>query len=138
MESSSNTKMMRTLWSQGHATHMQRHRIPKMLSKSGLIGVWHKYKLYLGTSTIKNRNLPTNINSWTRSDANLMITWSRNPHAKTPIPGKPSKSGLIGVWNKDNLYLGTNTIENGKPPPNEYWFANEKYKDDATKPIVLQ
>ena len=31
------------------------------------------------------------------SDANLMITWSRNPHAKTPIPGKQSKSGLIGV-----------------------------------------
>jgi hypothetical protein len=31
------------------------------------------------------------------SDANLVITWSRNPHAKTPIPGKPSKSGLIGV-----------------------------------------
>ena len=30
-------------------------------------------------------------------DANLVITWSRNPHAKTPIPGKPSKSGLIGV-----------------------------------------
>jgi hypothetical protein len=26
-----------------------------------------------------------------------VITWSRNPHAKTPIPGKPSKSGLIGV-----------------------------------------
>jgi hypothetical protein len=32
-----------------------------------------------------------------RFDANLVITWSRNPHAKTPIPGKPSKSGLIGV-----------------------------------------
>jgi len=30
-------------------------------------------------------------------DANLVITWSRNPHAKTSIPGKPSKSGLIGV-----------------------------------------
>jgi hypothetical protein len=30
-------------------------------------------------------------------DANLVITWSCNPHAKTPIPGKPSKSGLIGV-----------------------------------------
>jgi hypothetical protein len=30
-------------------------------------------------------------------DANLVITWSRNPHAKTPIPGKLSKSGLIGV-----------------------------------------
>ena len=28
-----------------------------------------------------------------------MITWSRNPHAKTPIPGKPSKSGL-----KDNMF----------------------------------
>jgi hypothetical protein len=31
------------------------------------------------------------------NDANLVITWSRNPHAKTPIPGKPSKSSLIGV-----------------------------------------
>jgi hypothetical protein len=31
------------------------------------------------------------------NDANLVITWSRNPHAKTLIPGKPSKSGLIGV-----------------------------------------
>jgi hypothetical protein len=33
----------------------------------------------------------------TPSDANLLITWSRNPHVKTPIPGKPSKSGLIVV-----------------------------------------
>jgi hypothetical protein len=71
------------------------------------------------------------------SDVNLVITWSRNPHAKTTIAGKASKSGLIGVWHKDNFYLGTNTIGNGKPPPNEYWFANEKYKDDATKLIVL-
>jgi hypothetical protein len=31
------------------------------------------------------------------TDANLVITWSCNSHAKTPIPGKPSKSGLIGV-----------------------------------------
>jgi hypothetical protein len=31
------------------------------------------------------------------ADADLVIMWSRNPHAKTPIPGKPSKSGLIGV-----------------------------------------
>jgi hypothetical protein len=30
-------------------------------------------------------------------DANLAITWSRNPYANTPIPGKPGKSGLIGV-----------------------------------------
>jgi hypothetical protein len=49
--------------------------------------------------------------------ANLVITWSCNSHAKTPIPGKPSKSGLIGVWHKDNLYLGTNAIENGNPHP---------------------
>jgi hypothetical protein len=37
------------------------------------------------------------IDLWKRVDANLVITRSRNPHAKTPIPGKPSKSGLIGV-----------------------------------------
>jgi hypothetical protein len=43
------------------------------------------------------------------------------------FPEKPSKSGLIGVWHKDNFYLGTSTIGNGKPPPNEYWFTNEKY-----------
>jgi len=51
------------------------------------------------------------------NDANLVITWSRNPHAKTPIPGKPSKSGLIGMGHKDNLYLGTSTIENEDPHP---------------------
>ena len=50
-------------------------------------------------------------------DANLVITWSRNPHTKTPIPRKPSKSGLIGVWHKDNFYLGTSTIGNGDPHP---------------------
>jgi hypothetical protein len=50
-------------------------------------------------------------------DANLVIMWSRNPHTKTSISRKPSKSGLIGVWNKDNLYLGTNTIGNGNPYP---------------------
>jgi hypothetical protein len=30
---------------------------------------------------------------------------------------KPSKSGLIGVWHKDNLYLGTSTIGNENPHP---------------------
>jgi len=30
---------------------------------------------------------------------------------------KPSKSSLIGVWHKDNLYLGTSTIGNGDPHP---------------------
>ena len=51
------------------------------------------------------------------NNANLVITWSRNPHTKTPIPGKPSKSGLIGVWHKDNLYLGTSTIGNRDTHP---------------------
>jgi hypothetical protein len=31
------------------------------------------------------------------NDANLVIIGSRNPHAKTPIPEKQSKSGLIEV-----------------------------------------
>jgi hypothetical protein len=30
---------------------------------------------------------------------------------------KPSKSSLIRVWHKDNLYLGTSTIGNGDPHP---------------------
>jgi hypothetical protein len=47
----------------------------------------------------------------------MQTSWSCNPHAKTPIPKKPSKSGLIGVWHKDNLYLSTSTIGNGNPYP---------------------
>jgi hypothetical protein len=39
------------------------------------------------------------------------------PTRKDTIPGKPSKSGLIGVWHKDNLYLDTSTIGNGNPHP---------------------
>jgi len=31
------------------------------------------------------------------NDASLVITGSRKPHAKTPIPEKQSKSGLVGV-----------------------------------------
>jgi len=31
------------------------------------------------------------------NDANLMITWSCNSHTMTPIPVKPSKSGLSCV-----------------------------------------
>ena len=50
-------------------------------------------------------------------DVNLLNMRSSNPHAKTSILEKPSKSGLIGVWHKDNLYLGTNTIGNGNPHP---------------------
>jgi hypothetical protein len=30
-------------------------------------------------------------------DANLVITWSHNPYAKSSIPGKPGKSGLIAM-----------------------------------------
>jgi hypothetical protein len=65
-----------------------------------------------------------------------LITWSSNSHAKTPIHENPSKSDFIRLWHKDNSYLDTSTIRN-KPSPNEYWFANEKYKDDATKLIVF-
>jgi hypothetical protein len=50
-------------------------------------------------------------------DANLVIICSRNPHAKTQILKKQSKSGLIGVWHKDNLYPGTSTIGNENTHP---------------------
>jgi len=50
-------------------------------------------------------------------NANLLNTRLSNPHAKIPISGKPSKSGLIGVWHKDNLYLGTSIIGNENPHP---------------------
>jgi hypothetical protein len=39
------------------------------------------------------------------------------PTRKDTNSWKPSKSGLIGVWYKDNLYLGTNTIGNRNPHP---------------------
>jgi hypothetical protein len=43
----------------------------------------------------------------------MQISWLRG-HAthiqRHQIHLKPSKSGLIGVWHKDNLYLGINTI----------------------------
>ena len=51
------------------------------------------------------------------NDANLVIMQSNNPYIKTPILRKPCKSGLIGVWHKNNLYQGTNTIGNGNPQP---------------------
>jgi hypothetical protein len=50
-------------------------------------------------------------------DANLLNTWSSNPHAKTSISRKPSKSRLIRVWHEDNLYLGTNAIGKENPHP---------------------
>jgi hypothetical protein len=41
----------------------------------------------------------------------IRTSWSHG-HA---IPRKPSKSSLIRVWHKDNLYLGTNTTGNRNP-----------------------
>jgi hypothetical protein len=38
--------------------------------------------------------------NFAEADANHVIVRSHNPHVKTPIPGKPSKSGLIGVDTK--------------------------------------
>jgi hypothetical protein len=52
-------QIMRTSWSRGHATHMQRHQIPKKPSKSGLIWVWDKDNLYLD-NTIRKRKPPPN------------------------------------------------------------------------------
>jgi hypothetical protein len=61
-------QIIRISWLRGHATHIQRHQILEKPSKSGLIRVWFKDNLYLGTSSIGNRNPhPKNINSWTRS-----------------------------------------------------------------------
>jgi len=59
-------------------------------------------------------------------NANLVITWSCNPHAKISIPRKPNKSGLIEVWHKDYLYLGTNTIgnENHHPTNIDSWMRS--------------
>ena len=68
--------------------------------------------------------------SWTHGQATNMQIHQ--------FPEKPSKLGLIGVWYKYNLYLGTSIIGNKKPLPNKYWFVNEKYKDGATKLVVLQ
>jgi hypothetical protein len=60
--------MKQTSWSYGQATHTQRHQIPRKPSKSGLIGVWHKDNLYLGTNTIGNGNPHlTSIDLRTRS-----------------------------------------------------------------------
>jgi hypothetical protein len=50
----------------------------------------------------------------------MRTSWSRGYATHTQrhqIPGKPSKSSLIEVWYNDNLYLGTNTIENKNPHP---------------------
>jgi len=52
-----------------------------------------------------------------KGNVNLFNMWSSNPRANTSIPGKPSKSGSIGVWHEDNLYQGTSTIRNKKPHP---------------------
>jgi len=37
------------------------------------------------------------------NDANLLNTQLSNPHTKTPIPGNPSKSDLIGMYQAPTL-----------------------------------
>jgi len=61
----------------------------------------------------------------------------KQPTRKDTNSQKATKSGLVGVWHKDNFYLSTSTTGN-ENPPNEYWFANEKYKDDATKSVAYR
>jgi hypothetical protein len=76
-----------------------------------------KKQLYFKETTKMQLNLTNKHLHLTLTDANLVITWSRKPHAMTPIPWKPTKSGLIGVWHKDNMYLSTSTIGNRNPHP---------------------
>jgi hypothetical protein len=47
------------------------------------------------------------------------------PYAKTPIPEKPSKSGLIWVWHKDNLYLIWTSPET--PTRTHYMFQMDRW-----------
>jgi len=66
------------------------------------------------TKNSEGHNLINGAKLWYQM---MWISWSRNPHIKTPISKNPSKSGSIEVWHKDNLYLGTNTIGNENPHP---------------------
>ena len=50
----------------------------------------------------------------------MRTSWSHGHTTYTQrhqIPEKPSKSGLIRMWHKDNLYLDTNIIRNGNLHP---------------------
>jgi len=70
----------------------------------------HKIKRKI--QEIKGYNLINGAKIWYRM---MRTSWSRNPHEKTPILEKQSKSGLIRVWHKYNLYLGTRNIGNTNP-----------------------
>ena len=64
---------------------------------------------------------------------------SSNPHAKTSIPEKPSKSDLIGVWHKDNSYLCTSTIGNKNPHTFDYGFiytSSRLKKENPNGPLL--
>jgi hypothetical protein len=77
---------------------------------NSLASLWSLRSSFLARSCIQQHCISS-------SDANLLNTRSSNPHAKTPIPEKPSKSDLTGVWHKDNLYLGTSNIGKGNSHP---------------------
>jgi hypothetical protein len=66
----------------------------------------------------KGYNLINGVKLWCQI---IRTSWSHGhtTHTQTPIPRKPSKSGLIAVWHKNNLYLSTITKGNRKPPPND-------------------
>ena len=91
--------------SRGWEGRVDRQRMVEVGARSG-VGSWSE-------GSIDEVELGSNR----LCDANLVITQSHNSHTKTPILRKSSKSGLIGVWHKDNMYLSTNTIEKGNPHP---------------------
>jgi hypothetical protein len=69
------------------------------------------WKVNTKIQEIKEYNLINEAKFWYQM---MWTFWTRSQatHTQRPqIPKKPSKSCLIGVWHKDNLYLGTNTIE---------------------------
>jgi hypothetical protein len=88
----------------------------------------------LNSVKLDSRNFYTKIRIWPRSDRitrlnhilnhinnqfqtyNWMLT-IRNLRLNLNHIRSPWKSGLIGVWYKNNLYLGTSTIGNGNPHP---------------------
>jgi len=51
----------------------------------------HLDHLHNVLTVLRSEQLYANLKKGTFCDANVVIMWSRNPHAKTPIPGKPSK-----------------------------------------------
>jgi len=67
----------------------------------------------LPTIKIEIWSCKTEIGALVSFSVGCMTTWSRGSHNLV----SELDFILIGVYHKDNLYLGTSTIENGNPHP---------------------